>query len=127
MNPSNFHYKRCIQFYLGSDSQSNLDTLTILLQSREPSMLNMDRNTITRGSMSVTGFPWLSQALPVVHHRHLLVVTNQLRHFSSNQSVKGHSKDKLQESKLIQAVHLYFQITNLIYSYCKISNKLQIY
>lgn len=71
--------------------------------------------------MSVTGL-----ALPstvIVPHSGC---DNQLRLFS-DQSTKGHSKDKLQESKLIQAVHLHFQITNLISSYYKTVKKLQIY
>lgn len=61
--------------------------------------------------MSVTGFP---------DSPSLLIVTNQSTLFS-NQSIQGHSKDKLEESKLMQAVHLYFQVTNLISSYYKIS------
>lgn len=71
--------------------------------------------------MSVTGFPLAPPALLVVPPSGCHKPVNTF----SNQSIKGHSKDKLEESKLMQAVHLYFQITNLI-SYYKIS-KLQIY
>lgn len=38
---------------------------------------------------------------------------------SSKQSIKGHPKDKLQESKLTDVAHLHCQITNLISSYSK--------
>lgn len=44
---------------------------------------------------------------------------SKLNFFSSKQSSKGHSKDKLQKSKLTDAVHMHSQITNLISSYCK--------